>query len=83
MLRYLPLAGLPMLLISSVTVSAQVDPYHVTAAEHAACDSDARFLCGSSTTEDQLLACMKQQRSKLTAVCRPVFDAGLKKRGLM
>ena len=83
MFRFAPLAVLPLVLLSPGSgVAAQADRYQVTAAEHAACDVDASRLCGSSATEDAALACMKQQRAELSAGCRPVFDAGLKKRGL-
>ena len=77
------LAALPLMLLSpGLEAVAQTDKYQVTAAEHAACDVDARRLCGSSATEDALVACMRQQRSNLSEGCRLAFDSGLKKRGL-
>ena len=57
--------------------------YHVTDAEQAACASDAIGLCSAAGEDaDKLLGCMKDDRVKLSAVCRPVFDEGLRRRGM-
>lgn len=57
--------------------------YHVTDAEQSACSADAISLCGDvGQDEDKLLACMKANRTGLSAGCRPVFEQGLRQRGL-
>ena len=59
------------------------DKYHITNAEKIACTADAVRLCsGTYPDEDGLLACMKQNRASLTALCRVAFDAGVKRRRL-
>ena len=59
------------------------DKYHVTSQEKAACTSDAiRFCMHTYPDEDQLLACMKQNRDALSAACRVAFDAGVRRRRL-
>ena len=62
---------------------AQVDKYHITAAEQAACQTDAQRLClATYPDEDRLIACMKANRKALSSTCAPVFEAGLRRRGL-
>lgn len=59
------------------------DKYRITAEEMSACSMDAISLCSSSyPDEDKLLGCMKLNRVSLSATCRPVFDAGLRRRHL-
>ncbi len=59
------------------------DALHITEAEKAACTQDAERLCASAYPDEQkLLACMKANRASLGPTCLPVFDAGLKRRGL-
>ena len=58
------------------------DAFHVTEAEKASAQ-DAERLCASAyPDEKQLLLCMKENRASLGPTCLPVFDAGLKRRGL-
>ena len=67
----------------SARADAIENKYQVTDAEKAACGSDAVSLCGDAgEDEDKLLACMKGKRADLSAGCRPVFDEGLRRRGL-
>ncbi len=61
---------------------AESDKYHVTPIERAACEQDAVALCSSSTDEDSLLACMKQNRAQLSTWCSRAFETGLKRRHL-
>ncbi len=57
------------------------DKYHVTAEEREACQEDAVALCSAAfPDEEMLLACMKTNRVQLSAGCRTVFEAGLRKR---
>ena len=59
------------------------DTFHVTDAERAACAQDAERLCASTyPDEQQLFSCMKANRASLGPTCLPVFDAGVKRRGL-
>ncbi len=59
------------------------DPYHLTEIERSACTEDAMRLCSSTYPDPHsLLVCMKANRASLSAVCQPIFDAGLKKRHL-
>ena len=59
------------------------DQLHITTEERAACGDDAERLCsGAYPDERKLLACMKENRSALSAKCEPVFTAGLRRRGL-
>ncbi len=59
------------------------DPYHLTEMERTACSSDAMRLCSETYPDPhKLLACMKANRSALSAVCQPIFDAGIKRRHL-
>ncbi len=72
-----------LLLLPPVSCLAQVDKYHVTDAEKAACTPDAMRLCSQTyPNEDQLFACMKQNRGSLSQTCRVAFDAGVKRRRL-
>ena len=65
-------------------VRAQVDKYHVTPEEQAACEGDATLLCSHTyPDEDRLIDCMRRNRAHLTAVCRTTFEAGLKRRHLL
>ena len=62
---------------------AQVSKYQITAEEQAACRPDAERLCLSTyPDEDRMIACMKANRTALSPACAPVFEAGLKRRGL-
>ena len=59
------------------------DTFHLSETEKAACTSDAQRLCSSAYPDEQrLLVCMKANRASLGQTCLPVFDAGLKRRGL-
>ena len=59
------------------------DPFHITDAERAACTQDAERLCADTYPDERkLLVCLKANKTSLSATCRPIFDAGLKKRGL-
>ncbi len=78
-LRSMLIAGLS---IGVPTLAAAEDSIHVTEAEKAACKPDVEQFCASSTDEQQLLLCMKTNRASLSPTCLPVFDAGLKRRGL-
>ena len=76
-----------MLVIGLLTVvplpGGAADAFHVTEAEKAACGEDAERFCASAyPDEQQLLACMKANRASLSPTCLPVFNAGLKRRGL-
>ena len=69
------------------TVRAQAiegaDKYQITAEEMSACGSDAIALCSFAyPDESKLLSCMKQNRVNLSASCRPVFEAGVRRRHL-
>lgn len=71
------------LAISVTTPAFAQDKFKVTDEERAACQGDAVRLCsGAYPDEDALLSCMKRNQSSLTATCRPVFMAGLRRRGL-
>ncbi len=71
------------LLISTQVWSAPKDPYKITAKERAACTADAvRFCAHTYPDENQLLSCMKSNRTSLSAICLVAFDAGLKRRHL-
>lgn len=60
-----------------------VDKYQVTDEEKAACRDDAvKFCSASGQDEDKLLGCMKANKISLSAYCRIVLDAGLRRRGL-
>ena len=62
---------------------AQTDKYHITPAEQAACQPDAERLCSAAyPDEDKMIACMRANRRALSATCKPIFIAGLKRRGL-
>ena len=57
--------------------------FHITAEEQTACGQDAIDLCSTAyPDEDKLLVCMKANRLKLSAACRPVFDEGIRRRHL-
>ncbi len=72
-----------LLTIVSAPAAAAADVFHITEAEKAACTQDAERLCSSAyPDEQQLLACLKANRAALGPACRPVFDAGLTRRGL-
>ena len=71
-----------LLPIASISVQA-ADAFHVTEAEKAACMEDAERFCASAYPDEQrLLLCMKANRASLGPTCQPVFDAGMKRRGL-
>lgn len=70
---------------SATAVAAPLanDPYHLTDVERAACTDDAVRLCSDAYPDQhKVLACMKANRSSLSATCLPVFDAGVKRRHL-
>ncbi len=70
------------LMLPPIAASA-ADTFHLSETEKAACTSDAQRLCASTyPDEQQLLVCMKANRASLGQTCLPVFDAGLKRRGL-
>ncbi len=69
-------------LLHCSTANALTDKYNITPAEHQACDGDAANICTNAQSEDEVLACMRAQRRRLTPVCRSVFEAGLRKRHL-
>ena len=49
--------------------------------EQTLCQPDVFRLCNDYVPdEDRIIACMKVNRAQLSAPCRKVFDAGLKKR---
>ena len=79
-LRPILLSGLLMAATASTDVT---DAFHVTDAEKAACTPDAERLCTSAYPDEQkLLTCMKANRASLGPTCQPVFDAGMKRRGM-
>ena len=81
-MRVLPLTLL-LLACSPAVAQTTDDPYHLTENEKAACTDDAERLCANAyPDEKKLLACMKTNRSSLSATCLPVFDAGMKRRHL-
>ena len=84
MRRMLASIGLVSLIASGAARGDEVrDKYHITNAEKVACTADAMRLCsGVYPDEDGLIACMRQNRSSLTTLCRVAFDAGLKRRHL-
>ena len=70
------------LMLPPIAASA-ADTFHLSDTEKAACTSDAQRLCAFTyPDEQQLLVCMKANRASLGQACLPVFDAGLKRRGL-
>ena len=75
--------GVGCLLTVLPVQAGAADVFHITEAEKAACTQDAERLCASAyPDEQQLLACMKANRASLGPICLPVFEAGLKQRGL-
>ena len=75
--------SLALLVLASATCVRAQDKYQVTDAELAACQNDAVNLCGGMyPDQDALLACMRTNEARLTPGCRPVFVAGLHRRGL-
>ena len=59
------------------------DPYRITAAEKAACGADAERYCTSAFPDEHaLLLCLRSNQSRLSQTCLPVFEAGLRRRGL-
>ena len=75
--------SLALLALALAPCAQAQNKYQVTDAERAACQEDAAQLCGGAyPDQDALLACMRQNQSRLTAGCRPVFLAGLHRRGL-
>ena len=59
------------------------DRFQITDVERVACQGDAIKLCsGAYPDQDALLACMRINETHLTSSCRPVFIAGLRRRGL-
>jgi hypothetical protein len=77
-------ASVSILVLSSMgSATAGVDKYSITDGERAACEADAMSLCsGAGQDEDKLIICMKINKASLTSGCRPVFDEGLRRRGL-
>jgi hypothetical protein len=85
--RFGAASGLAIWLITfaaqAQAAEAVQDKYRITAEERSACGLDAVSLCSDAyPDEDRLLACMKQNRVSLSATCRPVFEAGIKRRHL-
>lgn len=72
-----------LIVAPAMTFAQPADKDQVSDAERATCQGDAARLGGSAFPDmDALLACMRLNQSKLTAVCRPVFLAGLHRRGI-
>ena len=72
-----------LFLAATVSCAQAQDKYGISDAARAACPGDAVRLCSSSyPDEDAMLACMKLNQSQLTTGCRPVFMAGLRRRGM-
>jgi hypothetical protein len=68
---------------STACANSVQDKFQITAEEMSACGSDAIALCSSAYPDEaKLLYCMKQNRVSLSATCRPVFDAGVRRRHL-
>ena len=84
MRRILASIGLAFLIASPTAHGQEAkDKYHITDAEKAACTMDAMRLCsGTYPSEDGLIACMRQNHSELSTVCRVAFDLGMKRRHL-
>lgn len=75
--------SLASLTFAWATCAHAQDKYQVTDAERAACQDDAIKLCSDVyPNQDALLACMRTNEARLTSGCRPVFEAGLRRRGL-
>ena len=82
-LRLTLVCNLLTIVSAPAAAAAAADVFHITDAEKAACTQDAERLCSSAYPDgQQLLACLKANRAALGPACRPVFDAGLKRRGL-
>ena len=74
---------LGLLALGISTPALAQNKYQVTEEERAACQDDAVRLCSSAyPNEDALLSCMRGNQARLTATCRPVFVAGLRRRGI-
>lgn len=57
--------------------------YRITAEEQSACALDAVQLCSDAyPDEDKLLGCMKLNRVNLSAMCKPIFEEGIRRRHL-
>lgn len=71
-------------LMAQTALGAEVaDKYQITAEEMSACGSDAIALCSYAyPDETKLLSCMKSNRLNLSPTCRPVFEAGIRRRHL-
>ena len=70
-------------LLPAFAAQDAADPYRLTEPEKAACTGDALRLCAETYPDERkLLACLKANRSSLSAECLPVFDAGIKRRRL-
>lgn len=69
--------------IAPACAGQPLDRYKITAEEMSACGSDAIGLCSSAYPDEaKLISCMKSNRVSLSATCRPVFDAGVRRRHL-
>jgi len=55
-----------VVLLHCSTATALTDKYNITPAEHQACDADAANICVNAQSEDEVIACMKSQRRRLT-----------------
>ncbi|MCW6512234.1 hypothetical protein [Lichenifustis flavocetrariae] len=85
MTKNIPIAAIGACLLLSFHSPAQAaaKKHQVTDAEQAACGPDVTSLCGNAgEDEDKILTCMKANRASLTATCRPVFEEGMRRRGL-
>jgi len=64
-----------------VPAFAEIDKFHITPEEHAACAQDAARLCSDAyPDEEKLLDCMRARHNQLTPVCSIAFRSGLRKR---
>lgn len=71
------------ILACAPALAATSDKFHVSESERAACTPDAMRLCADAYPDaDRLLTCMKAKHDQMSETCRPVFDAGIKRRGL-
>ncbi len=81
MRRVIPIFVVSLALGCATTASAATDKYNITPEEHAACDDDVISLCGNEfPDQDKVIDCMRTKVGQLSAVCLPVFRAGMQKR---
>lgn len=71
-------------LVAGPAAAQMVDKYAITPDERAACQVDAVSYCSYTyPNEDSLIACMKENKAKLTPLCRRKFMTGLAKRHML